>query len=55
MANTSVEIPTLNPFTAFPFEVDPIDQDWLRQWCQFEPIPATPDSRIAPDANHYED
>jgi len=30
-------VPTLNPYTAFPFNIDAIDQDWLRQWCQFQP------------------
>lgn len=50
-----VEIPPLNSYTAFPFKVDPIPQDWLRQFCAFQPIAASKEDRVAPDAQHYED
>jgi len=54
MADTSTEIPTLNPYTSFPFTVDPLDQSYLQQWCQFCPVFGVPDNGIPPDANHYE-
>ena len=47
--------PTLNPFTVFPFKIDPIPQDWLRQFAGFQPIAASADDRSPIDAQHFED
>jgi hypothetical protein len=46
--------PTLNAYTTFPFNVDVLDQDWMRQWCAFEPIAASDANFEVPDHNHYE-